>query len=164
MRAKEFSLNKLKTSLIEYDSTVFADIGSLWTKKEAFFGIGYKEDKFYKLEVQFKREFNPTPFWAIDISKVKRSRIKSRAIIDEFQQMNIDTLFTLNKDSLELRTRGNIYANTSHQAYSILIKTKNSELKVIQLYDAKYFQSNAPTNERELLLKQINRIKAILNE
>jgi len=161
---KEENQLKLQNYFQDWDSIIFVEVGRKFSRKNGLHGIGFKNETLYKLEVFFKRDVDPDPFWSIDIWKVKSEKVKFESISCDIQKLDIDTLFTLRNDSLNLRSRGGVFTQSSHQPYSILLKISKEKLKFMYIYDAEYYQSTEPTEERRLFLNELNTLLTILKE
>jgi hypothetical protein len=153
---------KLTNSLSHLDSCFFADYGDRWTKKEPLTGIGYLDNRIFRIQVILKRNFESETYWDFEVKKIIEDEIKDIKTKNDLVKINFDSVINLNTDSLSLKSRGEPYRSVSHADYAIIASIKKRKFTIVDLYDAKSYQNSVPTAERFEFLKTIEEFKRII--
>ncbi len=163
---RDENLNELANSTLEFDSCLFFDIGTYWSRKDGLFGIGFLDDKKYRLEIIFKLNlYSEENYWGIGVKNIKRKLIKDVESLNYIIKTDFDLLFNLNNDSLKIvqRDKKGIYQTpSSHQSYAISIKTIKDKSKLIYLYNPDYYINLSPSKQRIFFIKTIEDVEKLL--
>ena len=154
-------LSDISKELEDFDNYILSDISSFWSDDLQIDGYGkLNTGKLKRIRLKLKKD-TTLGFYGAQIKKVKYRKGK----LDKYS-IKLEDCEKLNKKEIEDRTiidtdgDGIIRdAMSDGPVYTLLIKTRDKTIKMIQIYSPKFYQKTNYSADREKYIELVSIIK-----
>lgn len=145
----EMVQNEIIQNTSEFDSLVLIDKASYWSDNRQICGFGFKENETYKLTIIFSKD---STFYDISIDRIKKKKLTNFSKLYNLKMTNYSVIESFSNDSLNLKSRTNIYMDISDQPEWTFLSIKKYMYVLKQSYAPEIYQNIAPTKERQIFM------------